>query len=34
MSQNIEEAVRERYGAVATSNLSSEHEGVRAVAEA
>ncbi len=34
MVQNIEEAVRERYGAVATSNLSSEHEGVRAVAEA
>ncbi|MDQ3687721.1 MAG: arsenite methyltransferase [Acidobacteriota bacterium] len=34
MSRNIEEAVRERYGAVATSNLSSEHGGVRAVAEA
>lgn len=34
MSRGIEEAVRERYGAVATSNLSSEHGGVRAVAEA
>ena len=34
MAQNVEEAVRERYGAVATSNLSSEHKGVRAVAEA
>src|SRR4051812_42116746 len=30
----LEEAVRSRYGAVAISNLSSEHEGVRAVAEA
>jgi SAM-dependent methyltransferase len=34
MSENIEKAVKERYGAVAVSNLSSEHEGVRAVAEA
>ena len=34
MSEHIEEAVRSRYGAVATSKLSSEHEGVRAVAEA
>lgn len=34
MSELIEQAVRSRYGAVATSNLSSELEGVRAVAEA
>src|SRR3954468_19048091 len=34
MSQNIEQAVKSRYGAVALSNLSSEHEGVHAVAEA
>jgi len=34
MSENIERAVRSRYGSVAMSNLSSEHEGVRAVAEA
>jgi arsenite methyltransferase len=34
MSQNIEEAVKSRYGAVANSNLSSEHAGVHAVAEA
>lgn len=34
MSAIIEEAVRSRYGSVATSNLSSDHEGVRAVAEA
>ncbi|MBA3440377.1 MAG: arsenite methyltransferase [Pyrinomonadaceae bacterium] len=34
MSQNIEQAVKSRYGAVAVSNLSSEHDGVRAVAEA
>ncbi len=35
MSQEvITEAVRNRYGAVAVSNLSSEQEGVRAVAEA
>ena len=30
----LEEVVRTRYGAVAMGNLSSEHEGVRAVAEA
>src|SRR5436190_20595294 len=30
----LEQAVRSRYGAVAISNLSTEHEGVRAVAEA
>lgn len=34
MSQNIETAVKTRYGAVAVANLSSEQEGVRAVAEA
>ena len=34
MSANIEEAVRSRYGSVAKSNLSSDNEGVRAVAEA
>jgi ubiquinone/menaquinone biosynthesis C-methylase UbiE len=34
MSENIERAVRSRYGSVALSDLSSEHEGVRAVAEA
>src|SRR3954470_17733419 len=34
MSQNIEEAVRARYGNVAVANLSSEQAGVRAVAEA
>jgi SAM-dependent methyltransferase len=34
MSERIEEAVRSRYGAVAVSGLSSQHEGVRAVAEA
>jgi SAM-dependent methyltransferase len=34
MSQNIEEAVRTRYGNVAVANLSSEQEGVHAVAEA
>jgi SAM-dependent methyltransferase len=34
MSQNIEKAVRTRYGTVAGANLSSEQEGVRAVAEA
>src|SRR6478672_597334 len=30
----LEDAVRNKYGAVAVSNLSTEHEGVRAVAEA
>jgi arsenite methyltransferase len=34
MSEKIEQAVRSRYGSVATSNLSSENDGVRAVAEA
>ncbi len=31
---SIENAVREKYGSVATSGLSSDHDGVRAVAEA
>ena len=34
MSEQIKEAVRSRYGAVAQSNLSSDQEGVRAVAQA
>lgn len=34
MSKEIQEAVRARYGSVATSGLSTEHEIVRAVAEA
>jgi SAM-dependent methyltransferase len=34
MSHIIEEVVKSRYGAVATSGLSSDHSGVRAVAEA
>jgi arsenite methyltransferase len=34
MSSSIEQVVRERYGSVAKSGLSSEQEGVRAVAEA
>ncbi|MEK6285348.1 MAG: arsenite methyltransferase [Acidobacteriota bacterium] len=34
MSKQIEEAVRDRYGSFAESGLSSEHAGVRAVAEA
>lgn len=34
MSKTIEDAVREKYGAVAASALSSEHDGVRSVAEA
>jgi SAM-dependent methyltransferase len=34
MSKSIEDAVREKYGAVATSTLSSENAGVRSVAEA
>ena len=29
MSKSIEEVVREKYGAVAASTLSSEHAGVR-----
>ena len=34
MSEVIEQAVKSKYGAVATSGLSSDHDGVRAVAEA
>src|SRR5215207_2985129 len=34
MSEKIEQAVRSKYGSVAVSNLSSNHDGVRAVAEA
>jgi SAM-dependent methyltransferase len=34
MSQEIEQAVRSKYGSVATSDLSSDHSGVRAVAQA
>ena len=34
MSENIEQAVRSKYGAVALTGLSSDHDGVRAVAEA
>ena len=34
MSDDIKEAVKSKYGAVATSGLSSDHAGVRAVAEA
>ncbi len=31
---SIQEVVRSKYASVATSGLSSEHEGVRAIAEA
>jgi arsenite methyltransferase len=34
MSEAITQAVKSKYGSVATSGLSSDHEGVRAVAEA
>ena len=34
MTEKIVEAVRSRYGSVAVSGLSTEHEGVKAVAEA
>lgn len=34
MAETIEQAVRSRYGAVAASNLSSENEGIHAVAQA
>jgi len=34
MTNRIEEVVRDRYGSIAGSGLSSEHSGVRAVAEA
>jgi hypothetical protein len=34
MKQSIEEVVRDKYGAIAASSLSSEHAGVPRVAEA
>jgi arsenite methyltransferase len=34
MSENIEQAVRSKYGSIANSDLSSQQDGVRAVAEA
>ncbi|MDD4287505.1 MAG: arsenite methyltransferase [Candidatus Peribacteraceae bacterium] len=34
MSKRIADAVRSKYGSIATSGLSSDHKGVRAVAEA
>ena len=34
MSDTITQAVKTRYGSVATSGLSTDHDGVRAVAEA
>ena len=34
MSETITQAVKNKYGSVATSGLSSDHEGVKAVAEA
>jgi arsenite methyltransferase len=34
MSESITQAVKSKYGSTATSGLSSDHEGVRAVAEA
>ena len=34
MSEAITQAVKSKYGSVATSGLSSDHAGVRAVAEA
>src|SRR6476646_4959310 len=34
VQMNIQETIREKYGATATSGLSNNHEGVRAVAEA
>jgi SAM-dependent methyltransferase len=34
MSETITEAVKSKYGSVATSGLSTDHDGVRAVAEA
>src|SRR6476660_3599360 len=34
VNRPIEDVVREKYGAVAASSLSSEHAGVRSVAEA
>ena len=34
MSEQLLESVKSKYGAVATSTLSSDHAGVKAVAEA
>src|SRR6516165_5236070 len=34
MSETLIKAVKDKYGSVATSGLSSDHEGVKAVAEA
>jgi len=34
MSKAIEQVVREKYGAVAAGGLSTDHAGVKAVAEA
>ena len=34
MSKSIEEVVRDKYGAIAESSLSSEHQGVHRIAEA
>ena len=34
MSESITEAVKSKYGSVAASGLSTEHDGVKAVAEA
>src|SRR3954471_23819888 len=34
MSETVTQAVKARYGSVASSGLSSRHDGVRAVAEA
>src|SRR6185312_15637280 len=34
MKQSIEEVVRDKYGAIADSSLSSEHKGVHRIAEA
>ena len=34
MSERITQAVKSKYGSVATSGLSGNHDGVKAVAEA
>ena len=34
MSEDIQEIVKSRYGTIASSGVSSDHEGVRSVAEA
>jgi hypothetical protein len=34
MSETLINSVKDKYGTVATSGLSSDHEGVKAVAEA